>query len=60
MEQTVIGTTERLIQTLGFPIVVCIYFMVRDWKVGKRQASALEKIAQTLSILNRKEFSSEE
>lgn len=47
---------ERWIQTLGFPVCVCIYFMVKDWRQASKQASLLEKIAQVLSVLNRKEI----
>lgn len=56
IESGAIGNTERLIQVLGFPVFVCLYFMARDWWVARKQATLLEKIAQVLSALNRKEI----
>ena len=60
IEQGLIDSGIRLVQTLGFPIFVCAWFMFRAEKRLDSQTGLLQKIAQSLSVLTKDEIGTEE
>lgn len=49
----------KVIQTVGFPIVICVWFIYKDWTQGKEEirqrgemTSAINSLTSTVSSLN--------
>lgn len=51
---TMLDAGVKLIQTVGFPIVVCGWFMFRMEKRLDEQTKVLQTIAEHLKLLNEK------